>query len=115
MTRSAASASIAPPPAAVPLSATITGFWQSWIDSISRWKPERIMWNARADHHVRRALGLRRHRRADPQVGAGAEVAVARAGQHHHPHREVGVGVLEVLDEPVPHVERDRVARTRPG
>ncbi len=46
MTRSAASASIAPPPAAVPLSAAITGFWQSWIDSISRWKPVRIMWKA---------------------------------------------------------------------
>ena len=46
MTRSAARASIAPPPAAVPLSATITGFWQSWIDSIRRWKPVRIMWTA---------------------------------------------------------------------
>ena len=30
----------------MPLSATITGFWQSWIDSISRWNPVRIMWIA---------------------------------------------------------------------
>ena len=31
--------SIAPPPAAVPFSATITGFWQSWIDLHERLEP----------------------------------------------------------------------------
>jgi hypothetical protein len=43
MTRSAASVSIAPPPAAVPFSATITGFSQSWIRCINVSKPRRIM------------------------------------------------------------------------
>jgi hypothetical protein len=35
--------SIAPPPAAVPLSATITGFSQSWMRCISVSNPRRIM------------------------------------------------------------------------
>ena len=51
ITRSAASTNIEPPPAAVPLSATMIGFSQSGIACISRWKPSRIMCDRAADHH----------------------------------------------------------------
>ncbi len=46
-------------PAAVPFSATMTGFSQSWIACISCWKPARIMLMADADDAVGRLRGLR--------------------------------------------------------
>ena len=98
ITRSAASTNIEPPPAAVPLSATMTGFSQSCIACISCWKPRRIMCVAPPDDHVGRAVGLRLARGlADREVGAGAEVPLARAGEHDRAHVEVAVRVPEVL------------------
>ena len=64
-----------------------------------------------ADHHGGRALGLRlAGRLRNREVGAGAEVPLAGAGEHDRAHVEVGVRVPEVLREPVAHVVGDRVA-----
>ena len=98
MTRSAASASIAPPPAAVPLSATITGFSQSWIASMRRWNPVRIMLIAGADDHVGRALGLRRASAAGPRRSTPVQKCRSPAPVSTIARTlEVGVRVLEVL------------------
>ena len=79
---------------------------------MSRWKPARIMLIAPRRRPCRarpRAWACPRgwrHR----EVGAGAEVPLARAGEHDRAHVEVAVRVAEVLDEAVAHVVRDRVA-----
>ena len=62
-----------------------------------------------------RALGLRRWRGCGTrEVGAGAEVALARGGEHDRADVEVRVRVPEVLDEPVAHVAGDGVALVGP-
>ena len=94
MIRSHASASCMPPPAAVPLSAQITGFSQSRIAA------DQAL-HAGADHAggvagdpLGRALGARPRGRPARQVGAGAEVLLAGGGDDHgaHVERLAGVG-----------------------
>ncbi len=64
-----------------------------------------------ADDHLGRAVGLRLARGlAHREVGAGAEVPLARAGEHDRAHLEVGVRLPEVLREAVADVIGDRVA-----
>src|SRR5262249_4105455 len=48
-------------------------------------------------------------RRTDREIGAGAEVLLARGGEHDATDREVDVRVAEPADQPVAHVVGDRV------
>ena len=59
------------------------------------------------------AVGAGRERAAGPQVGAGAE-ALARGGQHHAAHGQVGAGVGQQADHPVALVGGDGVVGLGP-
>ncbi len=110
-TRSAASTSIEPPPAAVPFNATMTGFSQSWIACISCWNPARIMLTA--EPTTRSGASAGRVPRCGlwyREVGACAEVTLACGGQHDRTYLEVPVRVAERVDQRVADVVRDRVA-----
>ena len=106
-TRSQASASCMPPPAAVPFTAPMTGRSQSRIDAMSRCHPVRM---SRATSPGARSgapsgFGRRRPLRA-AERGAGAEVAVPGAPQHDHPHPQVLGDLDEAVGQPVPHRRR---------
>lgn len=80
--RSHASVMWAPMPAAVPLTAAMTGFSQSMIDVTRRWAPHLIV-RPTSPTAFRRAVGPRRlHDARHAQIGAGAEGFAGR-GQHH--------------------------------
>ena len=111
-TRSQASTSLAPPPAAVPLTAAMTGFSQSRIDPTSRCQPRADHAGDVAERAVGRVvgpLGTRLLRSAE--AGAGAEVALARAGQHDGAHAERRRTPRRTGRPAVAHVRRQRVAR----
>ena len=113
-TRSQASTRLAPPPAAVPLTAAITGFSQSRIEVTSRCQPAADEPGHVAERPVRRVVGPRRLRLLGAaEAGARAEVLLAGAGEDDGPHAERGRQLVEHVGQVVAHVGRERVARVR--
>ena len=113
-TRSQASTRLAPPPAAVPFTAAITGFSQSRIDVTSRCQPRRTSRATSPERPVGRVVGPWRLRLLGPaEAGPRAEVLLAGAGEDDGPHAERGRELVEHVSEVVAHVGRERVPRIR--
>ena len=101
--RSQASTSPRPPPSACPLTRATVGRGEPASASSSAPYSRRSAWPARKP-----PLGHR------PEVTAGGEDAVPRAGEHHHAHGRVRLGAGQRGPERLHHLRRERVARRRP-
>src|ERR1700722_958117 len=111
-TRSQARARCAPIPAAVPLTAATTGFWQSRTAATSRWAPSAstrmtvpgggsVSGSACS---IRGWGGL-----GGAEVGPGAEV-LAGGGDDHGAHLGVEIGLVQEVDQGVALVRGECVA-----
>ncbi len=100
-------------PAAVPLTAAMTGFSQSSTAAMRRWAPSRIMRATSPAVRSGAPSGRAGRRTAGPQVGPGAE-ALAVGRQHHAAHRQVVAGGGQQVDDPVALVGRDGVVGLGP-
>ena len=100
-------------PAAVPLTAAITGFSQSRTAATRRWAPVADHAGDVAGHPLGGALGAGGTGARGPQVGAGAEVLPGGADDHG-PDLDPLAGLGEQVDQPVALVGRDGVGGLGP-